>query len=482
MTAEVPDALDGLDASRVAAHGAALRLSSYVVSLAISIIAIRLLTTHLGTQFGTYTVVSAIAFVAVGSADAGLGSFSLREGAHVPRAARTDLLANILGLRIVLWAAGILAGVLFTVLTGRTPSFVFGVAAVGAGLALAALQQAVTVHLQLDLRNGTVASLELVKTVALTVTYGVFVLFGAGLTVFYVAPAIAGFAMLAATALVVPVTLFRPRFHRASWTPVLRAILPYALAAAVTILYFRVTQITMGYIATAEQTNEYALAFRVVEVLTVLPLLVAMSALPLIARARHAGPDRLRPLASALAQTALLAGLLLATATAAGAPIAIRVIGGGTDSPSVAVLQVLAVALAFTFPLALWSYLLLAVEQARPLSIGGAVAAVSALALAFALIPPFGAMGGAVATLAAEVILALGLLVAILRFDRGFVPPLSRFARLICAAIPAAAIIWLTRDSGMFLPLTAIPAFALTAVALRAVPPELWDLARQSRA
>jgi O-antigen/teichoic acid export membrane protein len=482
MTAEVPDALDGQDASRVAAHGAALRLVSYGVSLAISVVAIRLLTTHLGTQFGTYTVVSSIAYVAVGGADAGLGSFALREGANVPRTARPDLLANLLGLRIVLCVVGIAVGVLFTTVTGRTPGFIFGVAVGGAGLAMAMLQQTVTVHLQLDLRNGAVAALELVKTVALAATYAVFVFFGAGLTVFYVAPAIAGFAMLACTALVVPLALFRPSFHRGSWTRVIRAVLPYALAAAVTILYFRVTQITMGYIATARQTNEYALAFRVVEVLSVFPALVAISALPLITRARLSGPVRLRPLARSLAQTALLAGLLLATATAAGAPIAIRVIGGGADSPSVAVLQVLAIALAFTFPLALWSYLLLALEQVRALSIGGAAAAVLALALALALIPEFGAMGGAVATLAAEGFLAVGLLLAIVRFDREFVPPVSRFARLILAAMPAAAIIWLTRDAGMLLPLTAIPAFALAVVALRGVPSEVWDIVRLTRA
>ena len=58
-------------------------------------------------------------------------------------------------------------------------------------------------------------------------------------------------------------------------------------------------------------------------------------------------------------------------------------------------------------------------------------------------------MGGAVATLGAEGFLAVGLLLAIARFDREFVPPLSRFARLILAAMPAAAIIWLTRDAGM---------------------------------
>jgi O-antigen/teichoic acid export membrane protein len=482
MTDPAPDALDRHDASRVAAHGTVLRLVSYGASLLISVLAIRLLTTHLGTGFGTYTVVSTIAFVAVGSADAGLSTLGLREGANVSRQARRDLLANLLGLRIVLCTAGIVAAVLFTAVTGRSSTIVFGVAVVGAGITIAMLQQAVALHLQLDLRNAIVATLELVRSVALAATYAVFVYFGAGLRTFYFAPAIAGVALLAATTLVVPLGLFRPRCDRAAWGRMLRAVLPYAFAAAVTILYFRVAQITMEYAASAEETNEYALAFRIVEVLSVIPGLVASTALPLIARSRRAGPERLRPLASALAQTALLAGIGLATTTAAAAPIAIRVIGGGADSPSITVLRVLAIALAFTFPLAIWSFLLLTVDRVRALSIAGAAAAATALAVAIALIPPFGANGGAVATVVAEALLATALLVALARYDRGLVPPAARFARPIAAALPAAAIILLTRNSGALAPLAAIPAFALAAVLLRAIPPELWDILRMRRA
>lgn len=482
MTDPAPDALDRHDASRVTAHGTALRLLSYGASLLISILAIRLLTTHLGTGFGTYTVVSTIAFVAVGSADAGLSTLGLREGAHATRPERVDLLANLLGLRIALCSAGIVAAVLFTVITNRSSTIVFGVAVVGVGITIAMLQQAVALHLQLDLRNAIVAALELVKTVALAATYAVFVYLGAGLDTFYFAPAIAGIALLAATTLVVPLRFFRPRCNRAAWARMLRAVLPYAFAAAVVLLYFRVTQITMEFVATPEETNDYALAFRIVEVLSVIPGLVASTALPLIARSRSAGLERLRPLASALAQTALLAGIGLATTTAAAAPIAIRVIGGGPESPSITVLRVLAIALAFTFPLAIWSFLLLTVDQVRALSIGGAVAAVVALGVAVTLIPPYGANGGAVATVIAEAFLACALLAALAQFDRGLVPPPSRFARPIAAALPAVAIVLLTRDSGALAPLAAIPAFVLAAFAFRAIPPELWDILRMRRA
>ena len=179
----------------------------------------------------------------------------------------------------------------------------------------------------------------------------------------------------------------------------------------------------------------------------------------------------------------MLAGVTLATATAAFAPIAIRVIGGGTDSPSVDVLRVLAVALAFTFPLALWSYLLLALGQVRALTISGTIAATSAFALALGLVSEHGAIGrsGCDAGRGGHSGRWRSSL-SITRVDGGHVPRPSRFLRLFLAAIPAAVIVWLTRDAGQFAPLAAIPAFVLAAVALRAVPPELWDIARRSRA
>ena len=91
MTTPAQDLLDAPDSSRTAAHGTAWRLASYGVSLLVSVVSIRLLTTHLGLGFGTLTVVSSIAFVAVASTDGGLSALGLREGANVARAERIDL-------------------------------------------------------------------------------------------------------------------------------------------------------------------------------------------------------------------------------------------------------------------------------------------------------------------------------------------------------------------------------------------------------
>ena len=400
MTTPAQDVLDGPDSSRTAAHGTAWRLASYGVSLLVSVVSIRLLTTHLDNGFG---------------------------------------------------------------------------------LMIAMLQGAMVVHLQLDLRFAAVAALDLVKSITLATAYGALVLAGSGLTGFYFAPVAAGTAILLATAPLVPRTLLRPRFDRPAWKRMVRAVLPYSLAAAIAILYFRVTQIAMSYTATSEETTQYAFAFRIVEVLSVIPGLVASSALPLLSRASVSGHERFRLFVTSLSSTAVLAGMSLATATGAAAPLAIRVIGGDGASTSVDVLRLLAMAIAFTFPLTIWSFLLISVERYSALALGGALAALSALVLAIILVPTFGAIGGALATVGGEVVLASVLFRTIARFDRALIPPPGRFVRPLAALGAPVAIIAATRHDGMVLPLLAMPAFAIAALSFRAVPPELFDIVRRRR-
>ena len=60
--------------------------------------------------------------------------------------------------------------------------------------------------------------------------------------------------------------------------------------------------------------------------------------------------------------------------------------------------------------------------------------------------------------------------------------PAFAFRPSLLAVIPAAIIIVFTRNAGLLAPLTAIPVFVLSALLLRAVPPEIWDVARMRRA
>ena len=56
--------------------------------------------------------------------------------------------------------------------------------------------------------------------------------------------------------------------------------LPYAVAAAVGILYFRLAVLLMSYVSTGEETGVFSASFRIVEALALIPPLLVSTAIP----------------------------------------------------------------------------------------------------------------------------------------------------------------------------------------------------------
>ena len=79
----------------------------------------------------------------------------------------------------------------------------------------------------------------------------------------------------------------------------MREVLPFALAAAVGLIYFRLAIIMMSYLATDHETGIYSAAQRIVETVGVIPWLVVSAGFPILARAARDDADRLKLRAAA---------------------------------------------------------------------------------------------------------------------------------------------------------------------------------------
>ena len=73
----------------------------------------------------------------------------------------------------------------------------------------------------------------------------------------------------------------------------LRTVVPIAVAVAVGAIYFRMSLILMPLISSDEQTGYFATAYRVLEVIVLLPGLIVGSAFPVLARAARDDESRL---------------------------------------------------------------------------------------------------------------------------------------------------------------------------------------------
>jgi O-antigen/teichoic acid export membrane protein len=264
-----------------------------------------------------------------------------------------------------------------------------------------------------------------------------------------------------------------PAFDLGRWRKLLADVLPYALAAAVGLFYFRLAIILMSYIASGRETGIYGAAFRIVETVAVIPWLVVSSGFPILARAARDDSERLRYAVGRLFDVSLLIGVWVSLSVAIGAYVAIKVVAGPSFTDAVPVLRIQALSLITAFLVATWSFALLSLKRYRELLVANAVAAVGAAVLTVTLVPPFGAQGAAIATLSAEALLAAGYLVALARSHRNLVPSPAPLARILPGAVAMVGIGLLLPTHPVIAVVLASAVYWALAFALRAVPPEL---------
>lgn len=482
--AELESVLGAPTAGGRAIRGSALRIGSFAGQLALSLIAVPLMVRHLGAaDYGRYVTVSAIVFIISGITEGGLMWLGVRHYVTLQGAERERYLRSLSGLRLVLTTLGLLAGVAFTLLTHADSDVVVGTAVVGLGSLLLLVQTTYSVPLQAELRFGAMSAVDLLRQLALTAAVVALVLAGAGLVPFYWANVVSGAVVLVATLALVrrQVATLRPAFDLRTWRAMAHEVLPYGLAAAVGVIYFRFAVVIMSYIATPVETGVYATAFRIVETITGIPWIAVATGFPILVHAAGRDEGRMRYALQRMFEAATLAGVGLALAIALGAQFAIDVVAGPGFEESVPVLRLQGLAMITVFLVATWSFGLLSLRRYRDLLIANALAAVVAAGATFALVPPLGAEGAAIATVAGEGALAVAYVVALIRADRRMLPRFGFLWKVLLAAA-AGALAALLPVGSLAAALIGTAVYAVVAFALRAIPQELVQALRRRAA
>jgi O-antigen/teichoic acid export membrane protein len=477
------DVLDTPAAGGAAIRGGALRLSGYMASVALGLAAVPLLLRHLGVaDFGRYTLVLSLIALVQGLTEGGLSAVGLREYSVLDGPARQILMRELLGLRILLTVAGLALAVGFTLVAGYDSSIVLGTLLAGCGLLALVLFSLLSVPLAAELRFGWITAAEVSRQAVATLLIIVLVVAGAGLVPLLAVQIPAGLASLTiALVLVRRMVSLRPSFDVGRWWTLMRETLPYAAAIAVSAVYFRVTIVIMSLVSSDQQTGYFAASYRVIEVLIGIPLLVVSAAFPIISRAERDDAARLRYASQHTFDMMVFAGVGTALLVAIGAPFIIDVLAGPKFEPSVAVLRIQAVALACTFASVTCGFLLLAMRRHRAILLGNFVPLAFGVTLTFILAPSHGARGAAVATVAAELGLAVAMLALVRGHSRGRIPLSLRgvAATAVAGALAAAAGVGLL---SLVHPVLAALGAGITYVAvllaLGRIPPEVAEAFR----
>jgi O-antigen/teichoic acid export membrane protein len=400
----------------------------------------------------------------------------VREYATGPRSDGRRFLRNLLGIRVAIALGGLVLAVGFGLLVGYPAVMVIGTAIAGAGMVVFVVQDGCSIPLQVGLRFGWVAGLQLAIQVGVAIEAVLLAVAGAGLVPFFA-------LQLPVVVPVLAITMFVgghdsrlvPSLEAREWGRMVGRILPFSAAVVLSVVYFQIAQIMVSVLSSPTETGYFGVSFRVLAAFTTLPPLLVSTALPLLARAARDDAERFDYASRRLVETMVLAGCGLALALFLGAAFAIEVIAGSGYGHSVEVLRILAVALLGTFVIGARGYALLSLDRLRAMLVCTGVALVVVLACGVPLISAYGAKGAAIALVAAELALGLGYEWALahkraeLRLDPGFVLRAAAATLLaggVASALPLPAVVAALLGSALY---------AAALLALGIVPEEIRE-------
>lgn len=469
------DRLESREAGGAAVRGGAIRVSGYFVMALAGAGSAAVVFRHLGVSaVGTYITALSIIAIVGGISDLGLTALGMREFAVRDIAGRNDLMRTLIGIRILVTVVGVCLGIAFSALAGYSSVLVFGVAVGGVALLFQNLQATIAIDLMRNLRFGWITIFEVGRQIVLALLVIALALNGAGVVSIIGASIPVAVVALAATMVLVRGDIsFRPAFNRDQWVKLLRDLLPFSIAVATAVLYFRVSVVIVSLVSSSEQLGYFSTSFRVIEVLTQVPALMVGAAFPIFARAARDDHTRFAYGIERVSEVAMIVGVLFVLLLALGAPIVIGVIGGPKFKPAVGVLQIQAFALGGTFLGAVWSYALLSLRMQRELVLISIGALAAGVTLVFALTSLAGPEGAAAATAITEIGLAIVCLFVLARSNPHLVPSLGRLPRTLLAGLGAATLIFIPGLPTIVLVGAAAIVYGGLLFALRAVPDEV---------
>ncbi len=474
---EPADVLDTPDAGVAVIRGGSVRTGGYLVGVAVTVASSALLLRHLGVAAtGDYVTVLSLVTLTGGVTEAGLAAIGVRELSTLAPEQVRGFFRSLSGLRLVCILVGVLLALAFALASGYSHTMVLGTLLAGGGFMLLTTQTTYSLPLLVRLQLRSVTAVEVLRQLATAAAIIALVLLGAPLLPFWSATIVGGvLATMLAAFLIRRSMPLLPAFDRAVWGSLLRHTLPYSMAAAVGVIYFRLAILIMSGVATAQQTGYYGASFRIIEVLFIVPQLIVGSTLPIFARAARDDRDRLDYALGRTFDVCLLLGVAVGLALVAGASFIISVVAGPKFAPAVVILRIQGVALTFTFMGAVLGYALLSLGRYREvLIINLAVLALSG-ALTSVLASSHGAVGAASATTAVEILYTAMLAVAVARAGVRPKVSIAGMPRAALAALLGALAMVPPGLPNVVRPLLALTIYCTCLLALGAVPRELLE-------
>jgi O-antigen/teichoic acid export membrane protein len=400
------------------ARNLTLQLASQGIAIVISVITVAVLARRLEVEaFGGYTFLFTFIYFFLSFNDLGIPTTLLREITQAP-AQTEELVQNMIGLRLVMALASIAVGWAVVYWLDLPPGYRLAQLVFLLILPIQAIGTQYVV-LQSRIQIGRVVAAEVANRVVGFAVMLAAIANGQGL-LWVVAALVFGEAAGAALILVLTWDVVRPvpRFDVGVWRRIIRMSLPLSATTLLVAILNRVDLVLLQKMSPTPEIGlarvaHYGSAYRVPNLSERVPQMMMGTIFPMMITFAATDVAALRRLYwKASMQLAAIALPMVAVVTVA-APYIVRVWMGPEYAPVVPLMRVLIWASALLYVALPSANLLIALRFQRINFWMMIPATVLNVALNLVLIPRFGALGAAWATVAAYAFLAIGYLVAV---------------------------------------------------------------------
>ncbi len=272
-------------AARAVAGNALAQTAGKVVVLGVGAASIAVTTRYLGAAgYGRFALALALLQSVGVLADAGLTTVVVREGSRTP-ARLAELIGNALAIRLVLAPVVVALAVVLASVPGYGPEVATAVLIAAVPFVMGIVSSSLAAAFQVRLQMGRAALADALGRVA---SFGALLAVVAGDLGFEAV--VASMAVGAAVTLAVTATFalravrVRLAVDREVWRELAVAALPLGLTLAVAELYFRADTFILSLSRSAADVGHYTLAYRIYELLALIPAVVMTTVFPLLSR------------------------------------------------------------------------------------------------------------------------------------------------------------------------------------------------------
>ncbi len=394
---------DGFGLGRVVTANLRLKALSDIVARSGRFLLVLVAARVLGPDgFGLYAFAFAFGNILANAADFGLQMYLSREvakGSVPPRA----VLGQVIRAKLLLSAA---------VLVLLAAAFAFYPRPLGVRWLLVLMGAASLVHSWNELWNYFFRGLQSLRQEAILTLFDMLAGSALGIALLLGGAGVRGLvaALLAAeiATLVLALSLLGRRGHlalAATDAPALAALrdaAPIGVAILLSILYFRIDAVLLERLTTDQVVGAYGAAYKILEAFIFIPAAFLAAVYPAFARTTVTGPEAMRRLYRSSLGWLTLLGAAIVAGVLLFAPLGLRVLYGARYTSSIPLLRVLSFALFFIFVNYALTHFLVALRGQKWNAIFAGACTVVNVGANLALIPLYGAMGAAIATVATE--------------------------------------------------------------------------------